>query len=255
MPTMDKVEIGGPALTLIKGEPGVGKSLAASTYPRPLYFFDFENKMSAIKNYYTNILKKPDLMKGLTFDVYRDWDTAWTKLINFGVSCPHKSLVFDALTSSAWLAIMSIVRAKGEGGKKIAGKIKVAGIEDYGGEAAALNNMIDQFITLSQMGVHIILTAHVLRIVDKPVGGQAPTESRTLMTGGRKVAAGIPGYFNETYHLWVDALDPKTPKYIANTRHSGDDFARTSLPVPGEIDWTNRNFYEELQTHLKQNLG
>lgn len=229
----------------------MGKSLAASTYPRPLYMFDFENKMDAIKNYYVNILKKPDQMKGITFDTYRDWDPAWMKLVNFsGVTgCPYKTIVWDSLTASAWLAIMSIVRAKGDAGKKIAGKIKVAGIEDYGGEAAALNNTIDQFITLSRMGVYVVMVAHILRVVDKPAG-QAATESRTLMTGGRKVAAGIPGYFRETYHFEVDALDPKTPKYVAKTRHSGDDFARTSLPLPGMIEWTNKNFYSEVQKHL-----
>ena len=253
MADMTSVKVGGPTLTLMKGEPGLGKSIAAASYPKPLYVFDFEDKMDAVKNYYTYTIKRPDVLQGITFDTYRNWDNAWEKLINFGLGCPHKTLVFDSLTAGAWLAIMSIVRFKGESGGKKVGKIKVAGIEDYGGEAAALNNMIDQFITLRQMGVHIILVAHVLRVVEKPAGG-ASTESRTLMTGGRKVAAGIPGYFHETYHFEVDAIDPSKPKYIARTTHTGDDFARTSLPLPGAIDWTNKVFYEVIQGHLKDNL-
>lgn len=252
MPDMSTVKVGGPTLILMKGEPGLGKSIAAVSYPKPLYVFDFEDKMDAVANYYRHVVKKPEVLNGLTFDTYRSWDPAWLKLVQLGLGCPYKTVVWDSLTASAWLAIMSIVRFKGDGGKKV-GTIKVAGIEDYGGEAAALNNLIDQFITLRQMGVTVILTAHVLRIVEKPVG-QAPVESRTLMTGGRKVAVGIPGYFHETYHFEVDTIDPATPKYIARTTHTGDDFARTSLPLPGKFDWTNQVFYEKIQQYLRENL-
>lgn len=253
MPTLDNVKVGGPTLILLKGEPGLGKSVAAASYPKPMYIFDFESKMDSIVNYYKNIVKKPEVLQGITYDTYRSWDPAWLKLTQLGLTCPYKTIIWDSLTASAWLAIMSIVRFKGEGGKKV-GTIKVAGIEDYGGEAAALNNTIDQFITLMQMGVTVILTAHVLRVVEKPAG-QAPTESRTLMTGGKKVAAGIPGYFHETYHFEIDTIDPATPHYIARTTHSGDDFARTSLPLPAKIDWTRKVFYDEIQRILRENLA
>jgi hypothetical protein len=254
MANMDSVKVGGPTLILMKGEPGLGKSIAAASYPKPMYIFDFEDKMDAVKNYYTNIVKKPEVLKDIEFDTYRNWDTAWLKLTQFGISCKYKTIVFDSLTASAWLAIMSLVRLKGESGGKKVGNIKVAGIEDYGGEAAALNNMLDQFISLRQMGVTVILTAHVLRVTDKVLGGPS-VESRTLLTGGKKVAAGIPGVFHETYHFEVDALDPATPKYIVRTSHSGDDFARTSLPLPGKIDWTKKVFYDEIQRILRENLA
>src|SRR5437870_4440166 len=110
MPNMDNVVVGGPTLIIMKGEPGTGKSIAAASYSQsgPMFYFDFEDKMDSVKNYYYNTIGKPELVKNLEYKVYRNWDEAWIKLSTFSVQCPYKVLVWDSLTSSAWLAIWGV---------------------------------------------------------------------------------------------------------------------------------------------------
>ena len=77
--------------------------------------------------------------------------------------------------------------------------------------------------------------------------------SRTLMTGGKRIASEIPSVFDEIYHFSVrPGLTSGMPaQYIVSTVGNGNDFARTALPLDAEIDFTNANFYEIWRSQIK----
>ena len=67
------------------------------------------------------------------------------------------------------------------------------------------------------------------------------------MTGGRKIAAEIPVYFNEAYHFY------NTPSggFEIITKADGEDWAKTSLPLPERIDFTHKNLYDIIDGYRK----
>jgi hypothetical protein len=88
---------------------------------------------------------------------------------------------------------------------------------------------------------HRILTAHVLA-PDKP------TWQRQIVTAGKKPAAMIPAVFPEIYHLENQAqADLSLPSdFVFFTKTHNLDFARTTLNIKAEVDWTNKNSFEIL---------
>src|SRR4051812_33025238 len=114
---------------LFKGEPGLRKSGAAASFPKP-YFFDVDRKMDA--------LHAPIKAWGLNradieYDSFVDWTGILAQLEKFRTVCKYKTLVLDSITSTADVINRQTLRIKtggGEAGKRIAG-IPVNSIEDF----------------------------------------------------------------------------------------------------------------------------
>jgi hypothetical protein len=224
---------------LFKSEPGSGKSIAAASFPEPVYFFDLEGRMRSISNYYRG------MKKDISFDTYRKEDLIKLvdKLEAIYAKCNYASVIIDPLTYLADMALMDMIRQKsgkttkdGDAKGKKVGRFDVPVLEDYGGEAAILTQII---LALAALPCHIVLTAHV---VNDPT---SKTAKRKLLTGGSKVAAKIPGLFDEKYHFFTEpSFTPQEPpKYKVLTSASGEDFAGTALILPVEIDITNIGRY------------
>lgn len=233
-----------------KGDSGAGKSVAAYSFPNA-YVFDLDNRVQSVVSYYTRI-KRMDVLKNLEYDTYVGPNAIlnmMSKLGSFVGRCQYETIIIDTLTSVADTSLHHAIRMRGsgEGGKQVAG-VQLNTIEDYGVENSVIMDIIQVFQALKN--VTCILNAHVLSTEEKTLGGPT-TISRTLLTGGKKVAAKIPGYFGETWHFDTKS-NMKGTRYIARTQHAGADFAKTSLILPVEIDWTDKVFYEEIQKSLEE---
>lgn len=231
-----------------KGDSGSGKSVAAYSFPNA-YVFDLDNRVQSVVSYYQRI-QRMDILKNLEYDTYTGNGAIINmlqKLSSFVNRCPYETVIIDTLTSLADSTLNHAIRMRGgEGGKKIAG-IDTNTIEDYGVENSVVMDIIQVFQAMKN--VTCILNAHVLSVEEKQLGGPT-TISRTLLTGGKKVAAKIPGYFGETWHFDTKS-NMKGTKYIVRTQHGGADYAKTSLILPIEIDWTDKVFYEEVTKALQ----
>lgn len=231
-----------------KGDSGSGKSVAAYSFPN-VFVFDLDNRVQSVVSYYTRI-NRLDVIKSVEYETIVGQGSIlkmMQMLGSFVNRCPYQTIVIDTLTSLADATLNHAIRMRGgEGGKKIAG-IDTNTIEDYGVENSVVMDIIQVFQSLKN--VTCILNAHVLTVEEKQLNG-ATSISRSLLTGGKKVAAKIPGYFGETWHFDTKS-NMKGTRYLVRTQHAGADFAKTSLILPSEIDWTNKVFYEELQSALK----
>jgi hypothetical protein len=67
------------------------------------------------------------------------------------------------------------------------------------------------------------------------------------VTGGDKIAAKISAYAHEAYHFNIKpgATESSAGDYTAITAHSGNDYARTSLELPREITFNDKQLYKE----------
>jgi hypothetical protein len=230
--------------SLFKGEFGTRKSTAALSYPKPLYYFDYDMKIDAIK--------LPARTWGLDtsqvdYDTYTNWDKGLEKLNSFRVNCKYKTIVIDSITSLADASIRQTLQFKGTsgGGKKV-GTIAVSGFDEYNAEASALNELIAITKDIKDFHkINVILIAHVIQ---KEIKGPNNTThmARLLVTAGKVPAQKIPAYCSEIYHFNTenDMDANKPPNYTIRTMHTGDDFARSSLGLPNTIAFNDRPLYE-----------
>jgi hypothetical protein len=234
---------------MLKGEPGTRKSTSALSYlpAGKQYWFSWDHKMSAL------LLPASkwgyDLSK-IDYDDYDDWDKAKAKLKEFQVSMKgYKTLVFDSITTMAdsTLRQQRTNKSKDGQGKKL-GTIEVDGIEEYNAESAAIGELIALCKDIKKFHkVNIILIAHVVQAEYRNTTTNTTHVSRTIVTAGKKIAAKIPAICEEVYHFNIKKgiVEGSGGKYTCLTTHTGDDFARTILPVSEEIEFGNEPLYEK----------
>lgn len=249
MPTLDKADLGA-LYTMFKGEPGTRKSTQALSYPTPQYWFSWDRKMSSLFLPMKAWGVDPKLIE---YDDYDDWTKARQQLEKFQVNCKFKTLIFDSITSGADSTLRQTMKLKsgttrssGAAAGKMVGGVSVNEIEDYMAESSALMELIS--LSKDICGYHhvnIILIAHVIQAEYKTTGGMTHM-SRTIVTAGKRVAPKIPAYCQEVYHFNIEkgfAADGSGGSYGLLTQHTGDDFARTSLPLDGKIVFNNDPLY------------
>lgn len=236
---------------MFKGEPGTRKSTQALSFPGPQYWFSWDRKMQGIMLPMRAWGIDP---KTIDYDDYDEWNKARVKLENFRTNCKYKTLIFDSITSLADMTLRQTITAKrgttrgsgAQAGKSIAG-IQVNELEDYNAESSALQELIA--LTKDIQAYHkinIILIAHVVQAdYRNSVTGQTHT-SRTIVTAAKKTAAKLPAYCGEVYHFNIEgSLDmSQGGKYALLTQHTGDDFARTALPLPNKIIFDDKPLYK-----------
>lgn len=255
----DDVILNAVVSSLHKGEWGTGKSIAScSKALRPTYVLDCEDRMNSVISYYR---KLDGHVKGLEFDTFAMGDGFFKvkkQLDALESSCPFKTIVCATLTSYVDIVLEGLVHKGGvrssgqQAGKKIGG-IDVNELEDFNAETAAIVfNLLKTLKKLQVQGINIIVEAHVLTHEQNRAG--KIEIARPLVTGGKKAAAKVPGYFNECFHFYTES-DYTSTKYMAVTRSTGEDFAKTSFQdLPMKIDWTNRDFYEEVFKYIPKDV-
>lgn len=249
MPTLQN-EINVDTLySMFKGEPGTRKSTCALSYPRPIYFFSWDKKMRSLLLPMREWKINPS---EVSYDDYSDWNGARIKLEQFQLNCPFKTLVVDSITSLADCTLNQTMKLKkgvtrqsgANAGKLIAG-IPINELEDYNAESAALAEMVALTKDIHTFHkVNIVLIAHVIQADYKAVNGETHI-SRTIVTAAKKIAAKIPAYCEEVYHFNIEkGIEVGSGgNYALLTRHTGDDFARTSLPLNKKILFGDEPLY------------
>lgn len=250
MPTMEGLKVDAQ-YAMFTGEPGTRKSTAALSYPRPQYWFSYDQKMEALVLPMRNWGISP---KEITYDNYTDWNKARTKLEQFQIACPFKTIIIDSITSMGDAINRQTLKVKtgtttqsgGEAGKRIGG-ISVNTIEDFNAETSAFQELIALTKDICNFHkVNVILIAHVIRTEEKDNKGIVHV-ARSIVTGGKKIGAKMPAYAVEIYHfnLKSDFDVSRGGNYALLTQHSGENFGRTCLPLPMEIAFGDQQLYDK----------
>lgn len=227
---------------LFKGEPGTRKSTCALSFPRPQYWFSWDRKMGALilpmKQWGINPTE-------VEYDNYSDWDKVKSKLESLKINSKYKTVVIDSITSGSDAINRQTLITKG-GSKKV-GTIAVNSIEDFNAEDSALKELIALTKSLNEdHKMNVILIAHVIQKEIKTPDGQTHM-SRILLTAGKGIAQKIPIYCDETYHfnIKMGAIVGAGGTYTLFTQHTGDDFARTALPLDKLIEFGDQPLYDK----------
>lgn len=242
------IVIGGQITAIFKGKPGTRKTCAAATFPGPIYFFDFDGRMDPVKKMYPD---RTDIDYETFFpEDFKDANAMWDKLMNGLTGTKYKTVVLDSLTTFAD-GVLEFARGLrgGTSGKAAAGGIiPMSDISDFNIETSGLTQLMYNLKKLSaRQKCHVIATAHVMEVVSNDIITKQTTVSRSLLTAGKKIAEKFPAVFNEVYHFETKSPSPQSPPEVkVRTDNTGIDFAKTALPLPVELDITNKSLYDEI---------
>lgn len=237
---------------MFKGEPGTRKSTAALSFPTPQYWFSWDRKMNGLLIPMKKWGVDPKLVD---YDDYDEWNKARIKLEKLQTDCKYKTIIFDSVTSMCDMTLRQTITSKrgttrgsgAQAGKSIAG-IQVNELEDYNAESSALQELVALSKDINAYHkVNVVLIAHVVQAdYRNSVTGQTHV-SRSIVTAAKKTAAKLPAYCGEVYHFNIKSSADLSQggKYSLLTQHSGDDFARTALPLENEIIFNDDPLYNK----------
>ena len=246
MPTMETVSVES-LFTMLKGEPGTRKSTQALSYPSPQYWISTDRKMEALE---LPMKRWGIKAKDIHYDDYTDWDKPKAKLEQLQVNCPFKTIVVDSVTSIGDCMTNQVKKFKrgGNTGKMIGG-INVSGLEEYNAEASAFGELISLLKDIHEYHkINVILIAHVVGQRQNSDANKLTHHSRVIITGGDKISGKVASYMTEVYHFNVESdfdVDSGQGAYGLFTSHTGNDYARTSLPLDRKITFNNDPLYEK----------
>ena len=248
MPTLEEASLENGSFIMLKGEPGTRKSTCALSYPTPQYWFSTDQKMEALN---LPAKKWGIKMRDVHFDDYTDWIKPYAKLEQLKVNCPYKTIIVDSITSMGDAMTSQVRRMKtkdGSGGKKIGG-ISVSGLEEFNAESGAFKDLIAMLKDIHKYHkINVILIAHVVGQRKDNEGDNSTHHSRIIVSGAAQISAKIASYVTEAYHFNITkGFEENTSdsKFGLFTRHMGNDYARTALPLPQRIDFNDEPLYEK----------
>lgn len=245
---------------LIKGPVGFGKTLAASSFCLEgeilIAYFD-KSKPIELRDYYLRILKRPDLLKRIDYRVYGSSNAHeyHNLLLDLLARNSYYAIITDSVTSFTSAAVNWSLgfRNRVSGPKKDeqnSSALKfIPDFDEYKVETGMITQSLD---ILKSIPCHNIWTAHPLptiKVKADTAGKMSVTQTNSIVSYGNKVAGLIPSQFQEIYHFsqdvgWNGALGRSEIQYLVNTQTIGDEFAKTTLNLPGQFDITNQLFYE-----------
>ena len=237
---------------LFKGEPSSGKSIAAASFPN-CYIFDMEDRIRSVAAHWLPKGKRDIQYDTYGYADYNRFDAMWDKFEDASKmnKFPYDTIIVDTLTSCSDLLLHHVNREKGLAGKKLkkVGGVTVNSIEDYNAESSALTELV---LFMRQIKCkYKILVAHVVKTDRQDLENNETVVTRALLTAGKKVAAKLPGYFDEIYHF-EQKPQAGRPRFMVQTMSTGEDFARTTLALPQVIDQTGQSLFDIIKPKLQE---
>jgi hypothetical protein len=265
----DELIIESQSSLLLKGPFGHGKTLAAATFaldgPVWLAYWD-KKKPVELFHFFYNVIKRPDLLKNIEYDVYTSHNANeyLNKLFALARDCRYFAIINDSVTNMTSGAVNWSLgfRPAGKSKDKELRELDISvaklmpSFDEYKIETSLVSQSLD---ICKSLPCHVIWTCHPVPSIKIEGSGSSikVTKVNPIVTYGSKVAGIVPGNFSEIYHFskenkWDSASGKSSISYKVSTEAIGDDFAKSNLGLKGEFDITDRLFYEVWKEKVKQ---
>jgi Neuraminidase (sialidase) len=244
---LSEVKTEGNLKVLLIGSPGAGKTCFAASFPGPILYLDFDNKVDSAALFYRD---KPDLLNNievrqLSVAFNADPITEFNKLIanelipaqksgNF----PWKTIVLDSISAFSDAALNHIISTN-PGIKGMETKQgKMPDKPHYGVLLREFGRLIPGLLTLP---CNIVMCAHVDTYKDDSTG----IIIREAMMSG-SYSQKLPQAFKEVWFVYVDDKGKRWAQTRADRAFSCLRSQIPGLPTPLPID----NGYSEIAKYL-----
>lgn len=266
------------------GRAGSGKTNGYPDFPKPMIVIDTDAKIHTIKYLRKDKVKikkldsyhdfKPDDLENIQYiraDArnFEAMDRDLRMILKDPPMSPNGTpgtFVIDSLTSIADNTI-NYSLAQRESSGKSTGVIKIPDLPEWLAESMYLSSL---FTDVKALPCHAILTAHMVITTrdvmaskaDRARGapGLVTKETKQLMTGGTKIGAKVPVYFDEVWNFQgIPSVDYGSPpeRVVFTSITDECDIGRTKLPLPYKIDLTYNynNPGLSLWDHVEKAIG
>lgn len=245
---------------LMKSPWGFGKTLAAASFAveGPIWMAYWDKKKPVeLQHFFYNIVKRPELLKNIEYDVYGAHNAGeyLEKLIDLSKNCPYFATVTDSVTNLTSGAVNWSLAYRSD--RKNKDKLKV--LPDWD-EYKVETSLVTQALDICRMlKCHTIWTAHPIPGIRVEGSGNTikVTKVNPIVSYGSKVAGIVPGQFSEIYHFsktetWDTNSGSSSKRFMVNVDSVGDDFAKSNIGLKKPFDITDRLFYEVWREEIKK---
>jgi hypothetical protein len=254
MPKASSIQPDKNVSMLFKSPPGFGKTIAACSFaiygPVYLAYFDKRTPIEVLTFFKKH---RPELLDLIEYESFSSSNANeyLNRMIQFTRDCRYVAVITDSVTSLTSAAVNWSMGFRQPGGKKD-GKTSnpsvVPDFDEYKVETSLVTQALDIAKTLP---VFNIWTAHPLPQLRVTGSGSSMsvTSTSSLVSYGNKVGALVPGQFTEIYHF-----GRSMNSRIVWTDMVGDDYAKSSLGLPQQLDITDKLFAEVWRDAVKQSM-
>ena len=267
MPSAEDLIVDDKISILLKAPYGYGKTIAACSMavegPVWLAYWDKKAPLELLTFFKR---RNPEILKNIEYDIYgaHNANEYLNKLIRIRKDCQYFGHVNDSVTNMTSSAVnWSLGFRNTKSGPKMDEKNSSAvqlipDFDEYKVETGLVTQALD---ICRSLPCNVIWTCHPLPSLKVEQSGNTIKVAKvnSIVTYGSKVGAIIPGNFTEIYHLsmdnsWDAVKGRNNTKRIVNTIGIGDDFAKTALELPAELDITDRLFWPVWKEAVKKSM-
>ena len=247
MPKLSEIKTEGNLKVLIIGHPGSGKTVLAASFPGPILYLDFDNKVDSAALFFKD---QPELLEqvevrqlsaGLTADPIADFNKLiTTELIpqQRDGKMKYKTIVIDSISSFSWAALMHILNTNPGIKGVVTSQGKMTDQTHYGVLLREFKRLIPGMLTLP---CNIVMCAHIDTY--KSETGEIVREAAMDGSYSQK----LPQVFKE---VWALRADDKGKRFVQTQPDRQFAFLRSQIPgLPRELDVTDG--YEAIAKYLK----
>ena len=235
---LSEFSVGRNLKVLAYGHSGAGKTIFASSFPGPIFFADFDGKVSSVANY----LRGSKKIDEIEFETYlprpgekddRPFVRYNTKLVELENAAkagnfPYKTVVIDSLTLYADQMLKEVVLQNPGIKRQESPTTKLTSMQDYMILNLHFKNML---VRVLQLPCNVVVTAHI-QVTKDDITGEIHREAQ--LPG--KLASFLPIMFEEVYRVYS-----ADGKYLAQTQSSAQYNARSQikgLPNPMVLSYS-----------------
>lgn len=234
------------------GRSGDGKSVAAASFPRPFFEYDFDFRFGGIAAAINQgIIANGEEIEYQQFSPRGGWDCVDKHLLqleSYRVTgqFPYKTIEIASLGSLT--RILTIASHSYQSGKKL-GNLRVSGPADFNFEATATHQVFD---FLRSFPCNIICSAHVVDKYGKL--DKSKDYSETGIIGEKlsirdNLGENVLTYFDNVIRFSRNVEDGTLKFYAEFTT----DLAKNVFGIPpGKYDITNKSFYKVFQQLIQE---
>jgi len=266
MPNLNSVQYEKKIKALFVGPTGRGKTIAAASWPGKTCVMDFDGRHKPISDWYPERVKNEDFFVEI-ITPQNFWTVYKPMVDNLVKYNPYDNIILDGITTLSTTAVVMQMLAKGsfanwfgkkesgsdegKGSKVTAGGIMVPGWDEFNGEAMIVSTLLE---TLKSLKSNLFVSAHP--VARTAIGAnKKATKYSSITTYGPKIESIIPTYFDEVWYFdYRVESDNQGRELIKRTCYTGpsEDYfdAKTSMKLPKEIDYTDKNLYDCVKDYL-----
>lgn len=242
MPKLTELKRAQYIKVLLFGESGTGKTCGASTFPGPIFYADFDNKVESVASF----IRDDEKLSEITYEKYPPVDQKgtsyekWDKKLDgikrafIAGERPFETIVLDSLTTLSDELMKYLMRTNPGIKRTMTKGVQIPALQDYGINRLYFKHMLMEFLA---MPCNLVVTAHIDITKDETTG---QILRHPMMAG--KLANELNIFFPEVYRTFV-----KDGKYMAQTQADRQYNCRSQLnKLPKEIEFS----YDLLKKHF-----